>query len=62
MNTFSSMSRTSNSETIISRFVALLAIVLLSALPAVAGANSVPDPNHVDAQIAHRRAVWRCCS
>ena len=53
MNTFSSTSRTTISETIISRFVALLAIGMLSALPAVAGANSVPDPNHVDTQFAH---------
>ena len=53
MNTFSSTSRTTISETIISRFVALLAIGMLSALPAVAGANSVPNPNHVDTQFAH---------
>ena len=53
MNTFSSTSRTTVSETIIPRFVALLAIGVLSALPAVAGANSVPDPNHVDTQFAH---------
>lgn len=41
MNIFSSLSRTTDSETIISRFVALLAIGVLSALPAVAGANSI---------------------
>ena len=43
MNIFFNSSQTSLSETIIFRLVALLAVVLLSTLPAVAGANTVTD-------------------
>ena len=43
MNIFSSMSQNTSYETFISRLVALLAIVVLSALPAVAGANTVTE-------------------